>query len=133
MDRARLDGEATFCMDFGQIRTGDDNDETYLKMLQQVTRVTESVAGGIADQYPNVASLMTAFKQHGPRALEDLTVSTCNFSFFTFRLSRARNGTMRMDRGQSPEWAQRSVEGCTTSLWVLTRKGTRCEYANPVV
>ena len=83
-------------MDFGQIRTGDSDDDTYVKMLQQVTRVTESVAGGIANQYPNVFSLVTAFKKHGPLMLEDLTVSSALSKLSVNNLTGSRNGSMRM-------------------------------------
>ena len=61
-------------MDVGQVRTGVDKDDTYVKMLQQIVRVTAPVACGIANQYPNVVSLIRGFKKHGPLILEDLKV-----------------------------------------------------------
>lgn len=65
----------SFCMDVGQVKTGDDKDDTYVKMLQEIVRVTAPVAYGIAVKYPNVMSLVKGFRQEGPNALEDLKVS----------------------------------------------------------
>ena len=62
-------------METGQVRTGDDEADTFVKMLQQVARITESIASGIASEYPNVAALVKAFDKHGPLALENLAVS----------------------------------------------------------
>lgn len=68
-------------MDVGQVKTGDDKDDTYVKMLQEVVRVTAPVAYGIAAKYPNVMSLVRGFREAGPTALEDLKVSfSCHFS-----------------------------------------------------
>ncbi|KAL8788938.1 MAG: hypothetical protein Q9195_007054 [Heterodermia aff. obscurata] len=69
-DRMRLD--TSFCMDSGQVKTGDDKDDTYIKMLQEVNLVTVSMAHGIAAKYPNVSKLLDGFKDHGPLALEDI-------------------------------------------------------------
>lgn len=66
--------ETSFCMDNGQIKTGDDKEDTFVKMLQEVVRVTAPVAYGIAAQYPSVLRLVKAFRKHGPTALEDLKV-----------------------------------------------------------
>lgn len=61
-------------MESGQVRTGEDKDDTFVKMLQEVVRVTPPIAYGIASEYPNVVSLAKAFREHGPLALEDLQV-----------------------------------------------------------
>ena len=71
-DRMRLD--TSFCMDSGQVKTGEDNDDTYVKMLQEVKLVTVSMAHGIAAKYPNVGSLLNGLKRLGPLALEDVRV-----------------------------------------------------------
>ena len=68
----RLD--TSFCMDSGQVKTGEDADDTYIKMLQEVKMITVSMAHGIAGKYPNVSSLLSGFKQLGPLALEDVRV-----------------------------------------------------------
>ena len=64
----------SFCMDVGQVRTGDDVQDTYVKMLQQIVRVTAPIAYGIAAEYPNVESLVRGFERSGPGMLEDLKV-----------------------------------------------------------
>lgn len=70
----------SFCMDVGQVKTGDDKDDTFVKMLQEVVRVTAPVAYGIAAKYPNVMTLVRGFREKGPTALEDLKVSClCHF------------------------------------------------------
>ena len=43
-------------------------------MLQEVTRVTASVAQGICAEYPNVGNLVEGFRKDGPTALEDIKV-----------------------------------------------------------
>ena len=69
-----MNAEATFCMDSGQIRCGDDEKDTFVKMLQQVTRVTPSMAVGIVSVYPSVGALVRAFEKEGPLILEDVMV-----------------------------------------------------------
>lgn len=66
--------EATFCMDVGQVRTGEDKDDTYIKMLQQITRVTAPIAYGIAAEYGDALGLMDGYEKHGTMILEDLKV-----------------------------------------------------------
>lgn len=65
----------SFCMDVGQVKTGDDKDDTFVKMLQEVVRVTAPIAYGVAAKYPNVVALVQGFRHEGPTALEDLKVS----------------------------------------------------------
>ena len=66
------DAGAAFCMDTGQVKTGDDARDTYVKMLQEVQRVTPAMAYGIANLYPNVRVLVKAFREEGPLVLEDV-------------------------------------------------------------
>lgn len=61
-------------MESGQVKTGEDKDDTFVKMLQEVVRVTPPIAYGIASEYPSVLSLVKAFRKHGPLVLEDLWV-----------------------------------------------------------
>lgn len=70
-----MDLSTSFCMDVGQVKTGDDKDDTFVKMLQEIVRVTAPMAYGIAAKYPNVVALVKGFRQEGPSALEDLKVS----------------------------------------------------------
>ena len=69
-----MDLDTAFCIESGQIKTGDDNEDTYAKMLQEVARVTLPIAYGIALKYPNVLKLVESFEKHGPTALENLQV-----------------------------------------------------------
>lgn len=66
--------DTSFCMESGQFHSGKDAHDTYSKMLQEVTRVTASVAQGITTEYPNILSLVHGFRKHGPTALEDIKV-----------------------------------------------------------
>jgi crossover junction endonuclease EME1 len=66
---------ASFCMDSGQVKTGENALDTYVRMLQEVQRVTPSMAYGIAGQYGNVRALVSGFKKEGPLMLEDVRKS----------------------------------------------------------
>lgn len=66
---------ASFCMDSGQVRTGDDARDTFVKMLQEVQRVTPSMAYGIVDKFGSVRALVNAFDQNGNLLLEDVRKS----------------------------------------------------------
>ncbi|KAK5455860.1 hypothetical protein LTS15_005177 [Exophiala xenobiotica] len=66
---------ASFCMDSGQVRTGDDTRDTFVKMLQEVQRVTPSMAYGIVDKFESVRKLVEAFDRHGNLLLEDVRKS----------------------------------------------------------
>ncbi|CAD6591699.1 MAG: hypothetical protein ASARMPRED_005558 [Alectoria sarmentosa] len=71
----RMNLESSFCMESGQVKTGEDKDDTFVKMLQEVVRVTPPIAYGIASEYPSVVALVRAFGKHGPLVLEDLQKS----------------------------------------------------------
>lgn len=70
----RMNLETSFCMESGQVKTGEDKDDTFVKMLQEVVRVTPPIAYGIASEYPSVLALVKAFRKHSPLVLEDLQV-----------------------------------------------------------
>ena len=69
-----MDLSTTFCMESGQVKTGEDKADTFVKMLQEVVRVTPPIAYGIAAEYPSVVALVDAFRRRGPNVLEDLQV-----------------------------------------------------------
>jgi crossover junction endonuclease EME1 len=79
---------AAFCMDTGQVKTGIDKNDTFIKMIQEINRVTAPMAYGIAGQYPCVTSLARGMRIHGAMMLEDIKVSTSKsevlFSHWTF-------------------------------------------------
>lgn len=60
---------ASFCMDGGQIKTGQGNArETFILMLQEINRVTVSMAHGVLSEgYDGPASLAKAFKDREAR------------------------------------------------------------------
>ncbi|CAG8085637.1 hypothetical protein PENNAL_c0034G10864 [Penicillium nalgiovense] len=66
---------AAFCMDTGQVKTGVDNKDTFIKMIQEVNRVTAPMAYGIASKYPCVADLTRGMRMHGAMMLEDIKKS----------------------------------------------------------
>jgi crossover junction endonuclease EME1 len=70
--------DAAFCMENGQVKPGDDKLDTFVKMLQEVNRVTTSMAYGISSQYSCVTDLVRGMQMHGPTMLEDVKVC-CKF------------------------------------------------------
>ena len=70
----RMNLETSFCMDVGQVKTGENKEETYIKMLQEIIRVTAPVAYGIAAEYPTLQALVTGLRDKGTTALQDLRV-----------------------------------------------------------
>ncbi|OAX83000.1 hypothetical protein ACJ72_02645 [Emergomyces africanus] len=64
--------DASFCMDVGQVKSGENNADTYVKMLQEIQRVTAPISYGITTQYPTVGELVREFKEQGPLILEDV-------------------------------------------------------------
>jgi len=66
---------AAFCMETGQVKTGEDKLDTFVKMLQEINRVTAPMAYGIVNQYPSALDLLHAMKRRGPTMLEDVRKS----------------------------------------------------------
>ncbi|KAK8087102.1 hypothetical protein PG994_002076 [Apiospora phragmitis] len=62
---------AGFCMESGQVRTGDSPDEIFVRMLQENARITAPMAYGIFNKYKSVSELVRGFKAEGPLALEN--------------------------------------------------------------
>lgn len=63
---------AGFCMDSGQVRTGIEAKDIYVRTLQEVARITAPIAMGIANEYPSVGRLVNALERGGPGTLEDV-------------------------------------------------------------
>lgn len=74
-----------FCMDSGQVRTGDGPADTYVRMLQEVVRVTAPIAYGIAGQFPTVGRLVEGLEAGGPLALEAIRKRANKDGAFTDR------------------------------------------------
>ena len=66
--------DTSFCMETGQVKTGEDKNDTYLRMLQEVVRITAPIAHSIVADYPSVTSLIAGMRRHGPSVLEDIQV-----------------------------------------------------------
>ncbi|RAL14586.1 uncharacterized protein BO97DRAFT_386377 [Aspergillus homomorphus CBS 101889] len=67
--------DSAFCMDVGQVKPGENRSDTFVKMLQEVNRITASMAYGIAERYPSVLDLVRAMRSEGPGLLEDVKKS----------------------------------------------------------
>ncbi|PYH43792.1 uncharacterized protein BP01DRAFT_424609 [Aspergillus saccharolyticus JOP 1030-1] len=67
--------DSAFCMDVGQVKPGENRSDTFVKMLQEVHRITASMAYGIAERYPSVLDLVRAMRREGPALLEDVKKS----------------------------------------------------------
>lgn len=76
---------AAFCMDSGQVRTGDGPADTYARMLQEIVRVTAPIAYGVAGQFPTVGRLVRGLEDEGPLALESIKKSANRDGAFTDR------------------------------------------------
>lgn len=76
---------AGFCMETGQVRTGEDVKDTYVRMLQEIVRVTAPIAYGIATKYETVSELVRGLEEEGPLALEKLRKSANKDGGFTDR------------------------------------------------
>ncbi|KAL7624620.1 hypothetical protein AAE478_006188 [Parahypoxylon ruwenzoriense] len=77
--------DAGFCMESGQVRAGDDARDTYIRMLQEVARVTAPIAYGIAARYGTVSELVRGFESEGPGAVEECQKSANKDGAFTER------------------------------------------------
>ncbi|OJK01645.1 hypothetical protein ASPACDRAFT_26502, partial [Aspergillus aculeatus ATCC 16872] len=67
--------DSAFCMDVGQVKPGENRSDTFVKMLQEVNRITASMAYGIAERYPSVLDLVRGMRREGPGLLEDVKKS----------------------------------------------------------
>lgn len=80
-----VNASAAFCMDSGQVRTGEGAQDTYVRMLQEIVRVTPAIAYGIASKFPTAKELVNGFIQQGPLALEGIKKSANKDGAFTDR------------------------------------------------
>jgi crossover junction endonuclease EME1 len=75
----------TFCIDYGQVRSGEDAADTFTRMLQEMTQITAAAAHGIAAEHPTVQELATALRRDGPLALQDCRKTANKNGAFTDR------------------------------------------------
>lgn len=118
--------DTSFCMETGQIKTGDDKQDTYIKMLQEVVRVTAPVAYGIASDYPSVMSLVQAMRRHGPSCLENIEVSRIRRRALCMEqelreFGSCRNAPTRMESAQTGKLGLLLANDCIGYLrsWIL--------------
>ncbi|CEJ58745.1 hypothetical protein PMG11_07392 [Penicillium brasilianum] len=72
----RMDAhDSNFCMESGQVKPGEDKLDVFVKMLQEVNRVTAPMAYGISSRYSCVTDLIRGMQIHGPTMLEDVKKS----------------------------------------------------------
>jgi crossover junction endonuclease EME1 len=76
---------AGFCMESGQVRTGDDAGDTYVRMLQEIVRVTAPIAYGIAAEFSTVSKLVAGLETGGPLRLEAVRKSANKDGAFSDR------------------------------------------------
>ncbi|KAL7905090.1 ERCC4 domain-containing protein [Trichoderma velutinum] len=73
--RDKMTSAAGFCMESGQVRTGDDARDTYVRLLQEIARVTAPIAYGIVSEFGTVSELVKGLEQGGPLRLESVRKS----------------------------------------------------------
>lgn len=83
--RQRMNLDTAFCMESGQVRTGEDAKDTYAKMLCEIGRLTAPVAWGIQAEYPSVSKLVKGLEDEGKEALKDVKKSANKDGAFTDR------------------------------------------------
>jgi crossover junction endonuclease EME1 len=67
--------DTAFCMESGQVKTGHDVPDTFIKMLQEINRITAPIAYGIATKYPSATKLVHGFEREGKDMLMGLKKS----------------------------------------------------------
>ncbi|MDA4131992.1 MAG: hypothetical protein OK454_02540 [Thaumarchaeota archaeon] len=76
---------AAFCMETGQVRTGDGSRGTYVRMLQEIARVTAPIAYGVAGEFGTVSELVRGLEAGGPLRLEEVRKSANKDGAFSDR------------------------------------------------
>jgi len=64
--------DTSFCMESGQVQVGNGARDTFVKMLQEMTRITAPIAHGIIAEFPTVQKLVAGLQEGGPLVLADL-------------------------------------------------------------
>ncbi|KAK4064745.1 uncharacterized protein Triagg1_8932 [Trichoderma aggressivum f. europaeum] len=70
--RDKMTSAAGFCMESGQVRTGDDARDTYVRLLQEIARVTAPIAYGVVSEFGTAGELVRGLEQGGPLRLENV-------------------------------------------------------------
>ncbi|KAM0428548.1 hypothetical protein ACHAPT_006908 [Fusarium lateritium] len=77
---------AGFCMESGQVKTGEDTKDTYVRMLQEIVRVTAPIAYGVAEEFSSVSALVRGLEDGGPTRLEGVRKSANKDGAFSDRI-----------------------------------------------
>jgi len=77
--------DAGFCMEAGQVRTGQDSKDTYVRMLQEIARITAPIAYGIVAEFPSLGQLIDGLERKGPLALAECRKSANQDGAFSDR------------------------------------------------
>ncbi|ROV97117.1 hypothetical protein VMCG_07510 [Cytospora schulzeri] len=83
--RDAASASAAFCMESGQVRTGDSPADTYARMLQEIVRVTAPIAYGVSSEFPTVGALVRGLEEGGSLVLEGIRKSANRDGAFTDR------------------------------------------------
>ncbi|TPX11879.1 uncharacterized protein E0L32_007377 [Thyridium curvatum] len=83
--KEQFNDTAAFCMETGQVRTGDGRRDTYVRMMQEIVRVTAPIAYGVAAEFDSVAKLVRGLEEGGPLRLEDCRKSANKDGAFSDR------------------------------------------------
>jgi crossover junction endonuclease EME1 len=67
--------DTSFCTENGQVKPGIGKRDTYHRTLQEITRITPSIATAIARKYPDVCRLVAGLRAGGDGALAQLEVN----------------------------------------------------------
>jgi len=59
-------------MESGQVQVGNGVQDTFVKMLQEMTRITAPIAYGISAEFSTVQKLVDGLQKGGPLALAEL-------------------------------------------------------------
>lgn len=66
---------AGFCMESGQVRTGDGPKDTYVRLLQEIVRITAPIAYGVVNEFDGLSKLVHGLESGGPERLESIKKS----------------------------------------------------------
>ncbi|KAK4227958.1 hypothetical protein QBC38DRAFT_443184 [Podospora fimiseda] len=105
------DENAGFCMDSGQIKAGNDAKDMYIKMLQEISHVTKSVADGIASEFESVSKLVKGFEERGDKVLKGVSNSANRDGTFSDRLvgKDLSKRVARVFTGRGQDWEEEDV------------------------
>ncbi|KAF4981362.1 hypothetical protein FZEAL_2792, partial [Fusarium zealandicum] len=76
---------AGFCMESGQVKSGENAKDSYVRMMQEIVRVTAPIAYGVAEEFGSVTELVQGLEAGGPNRLEGVRKSANKDGAFSDR------------------------------------------------